>query len=217
MNSYLTEEEKSILFGTLLGNGHLNKRGNSYRLKIEHSIEQKNYAFWKRKNLQRLCLTTQEPKVRVFKDDKKSIFFYTQSIPFFDDFYYLFYKFDQNSQKWRKHLSSDLIQEIPMNPLVLAVWFLDDGSVRNDSYSGKIATQCFDIIQINILKAYLLKWDIDCNIVLHKKSKNQYYISIPSKSFIKLVKYIEEIVNHIPDMTYKLNEKLKPRNDLKLN
>jgi hypothetical protein len=44
----LTKKQKSILVGKILGDGHLEtqNKGKTYRLKVEHSIEQKEYVDW---------------------------------------------------------------------------------------------------------------------------------------------------------------------------
>jgi hypothetical protein len=112
-----------------------------------------------------------------------------------------------------KTITPELIDKLPMDPTVLAVLFMEDGSIRNDCYSGKIATQCFSLEEQHLLCDYFTKWDIDCNIVKHTKKRGQYYLSIPTKSFPKLVTIIEPIVRQIPAMVYKLNDQNKPRND----
>ena len=101
-----------------------------------------------------------------------------------------------------------------MDPLILLVWFLDDGSARDDCYAGKLNTQGFSKEENNLLKNYLLKWKIESNIVLHSRKKNQYYLYIPTKGYRVLMELIsKKILAEIPSMEYKLNIKYKPRND----
>src|SRR3989339_1494762 len=47
-NLKLTKEQRAIIVGTLLGDGHLesSNKSRTYRLKIEHSIKQKEYVGW---------------------------------------------------------------------------------------------------------------------------------------------------------------------------
>lgn len=60
----LTEDEEAVVFGTLLGDGHIQLREQkSYRLKIAHSTKQTELVMWKRRKLERLCQTTQEPAI----------------------------------------------------------------------------------------------------------------------------------------------------------
>ena len=45
----MTERQRQILNGMLLGDGHLERQGDaqSARLKIEHSVAQSSYVAWK--------------------------------------------------------------------------------------------------------------------------------------------------------------------------
>ena len=97
-----------------------------------------------------------------------------------------------------------------MNPFLLVTWFLDDGSVREDYYAGRIATQSFTKEENELLCNYLNKWGITAKVVVHNFSKNQYGISLPAHTFRDFTKIIEPVVkNEIPDMIYKLNESRK--------
>jgi len=75
----LTQIQKEVLIGTLLGDGCLlvNVYGKNYRLYIEHSVKQKNYLEWKYEIFREWCLS--QPK------DKKSwrIYVLPKSVPEF--------------------------------------------------------------------------------------------------------------------------------------
>lgn len=219
MNSYeqgLTDYEQALIMGTLLGDAHIQKRKGSYRLKIEHGIDQKAYVFWKHEKLKRFCTTTQPPKTMISKKGLQysTVVFYTTSGKWIEEIYHLFYKAAAlKTGRFVKTITPELIEKLPMMPILLAVFFMDDGNVRNDCYAGKLATQGFKLDANHLLCSYLLKWNIEGKVVPHIKSKNQYYISIPAKSFGNLVMQIEPIVNEIPEMKYKLNDQHKPRND----
>lgn len=208
----LTQDERALIMGTLLGDAHIQKRGNSYRLKIEHSITQKDYVLWKHNKLQRLCQTTHPPKEVTSKKNETTVLFYTSSSSWLEEIHSLFYK--KENDRLVKKVTQELIDSLPMNPLVLVALFLDDGSVRDDAYSGKIATQGFTKEESNLLKSYLQKWGIESQVVAHSVSKNQYYMSLPARTFGKLIEVIEPtVMNEIPTMIYKLNIERKPRND----
>jgi hypothetical protein len=204
----LSATEKAILYGSLLGDGCLVKRGNSYRYKIEQGEEQKTYVDWKYEKLGRLCQTTQPPKKVTSKKGFVSYLFYTSSGLYLKELYDLYYE-KKSDGKYVKTITQQLIDSLPMDPIVLAVLFMDDGSVRNDCYAGKIATQCFSLEEQHLLSDYLKKWGIDCNIVKH--NKEQFYISIPAKSFGRLAEIIEPTVLEIPVMSYKLNKSRRPK------
>ena len=203
-----SDTENAILMGSLLGDSTLQKRGlNSYRYRVCHGISQKQYVMWKYKNLINICKTTQSPKEIINSKGDITYEFYSSSGVYLKGLFDLYYKPDPlNSERYIKTITQELIDKLPLNPIILAVLFMDDGSVRNDCYSGKIATQCFSLGENNLLKDYLRKWDVDVNIVKHTKVSGQYYISIPVKSFSRLVEIIEPIVKQIPEMVYKLNE-----------
>lgn len=213
--SNLFDVEKSILIGSLLGDGTLQKRGiNSFRFRIAHGKDQEDYVAWKYMKLQRLCQTTQPPKLKINNKDLTTVEFYTSSGEYLKEFFDLFYKPSTNNSngevQWLKKITSELLEKYPLDSIILSVWFMDDGSVRNDCYSGKLATQCFSLDEQHLLRDYLAQSGINCNIVKHTEKSGQYYLSIPSKSFSKLVEIIEPTVKEIPCMRYKLNEKRNP-------
>ena len=49
----LTDRQREIIIGKLLGDGHLEtqNKGKTYRLKIEHSIKQREHVDWLYSNL----------------------------------------------------------------------------------------------------------------------------------------------------------------------
>lgn len=210
----LSTTEKSLLIGSLLGDACLQKRGaNSYRFKVSQSLQQKSYVEWKYSKLKRLCQTTQPPKEVTNKKGFVTVEFYTSSGEYLKEYSELFYK-QSEKNRFVKKITPELIEKMPMDPLLLGVWYMDDGSARNDCYAGNLATQSFSLEENLLLKYYLTKWDIDCNISKHTEKSGQYYLYLPSKSFSKFVEIIEPTVREIPDMVYKLNEVRKPLSDL---
>lgn len=217
--SFFQKDELSLIMGTLLGDAHLNKRGESFRLKITHSIDQKEYVLWKHKKLERLCQTTQSPKEATDKKGFTTVTFYTSSTLEYKAIHKLFYKLQPSKDKSGKQMekpvkviTKELIDNLPTDPITLATWFMDDGSVRDDCYAGKIATQGFSKNESHLLCEYLERCGIlGAKVVSHVKKKDQYYISLPATgdTFAKFVDYIEPVVQEIPSMVYKLNKARK--------
>lgn len=206
--------------GTLLGDAHLQKRGNSYRLKIAHSMAQEGFVRWKHRKLQELCYTTNPPKRTIDKKGREGLEFYTSSGLYLAKYHELFYKeeFLKGSDKtvYVKRVTKKLFDNLPTHPLVLATFFMDDGSVRDDCYAGKIATQGYPLEDCVLLTEYLDKCGVTgSKVVRHTVKSEQYYISLPAKTgtFGKLIAFIEPVVKEVPGMNYKLNETRKPRND----
>lgn len=243
----LSEDEEAIFLGNLLGDGHIQKRGNSYRTKIQHSKSQEDYVLWKYEKLKRLCEGNRPPKSVATKQGQSNVLFYLRSGYYLEKYHNLFYdsyiwtppqkkggspKFsglrsfegkpflsekliEVSSPKvrYRKVIRQTLIEYLPRNPLVLAVWFLDDGSCRKDVFGGRIATQGFSKEEQHFLQSYLKEgFGIQTQLVLHSRLKDQYYISIPSKNghFSRFVDLIKPIVAEIPSLNYKISN---PRND----
>nr|YP_009367550.1 putative LAGLIDADG homing endonuclease [Pseudoneochloris marina]ARK14538.1 putative LAGLIDADG homing endonuclease [Pseudoneochloris marina] len=223
----LTQFEEAVFLGHLLGDGHIQKRGQSFRSKISHSIKQKEYVEWKYEKLKRLCDQNHPPKLVINKKaNEQNYFFYLQSGKYLKKYHDLFYQpylwtssvEDKTANvvqkiKYRKTITPALIEALPSDPLLLAVWFLDDGSSRKDVFSGKLATQGFSKEEQFLLQMYLLKnFGIKTQLVLNSRQKKQYYLSIPSKGshFSNFVKLISPFVNQIESMKYKISN---PRND----
>src|SRR3989344_3608400 len=63
----MTARQRNIIVGTLLGDGHLETqdRGRTFRLKIEHSINQRGYVDWLYCELQPLIGSAPRQRTRV--------------------------------------------------------------------------------------------------------------------------------------------------------
>ena len=115
-----TPYQKSILFGSLLGDAYLYTKGN---IQLEQSIHHKEYLFWLFFQLK--SLTTGNPPRLVTRFDKRngreyqSYRFYTRN--FFREWKTLFYR--ENGMKF---LPLDFHKWLDSTSL--ALWFLDDGS-----------------------------------------------------------------------------------------
>jgi len=116
----LSEKQRSLIEGCLLGDGYMRCKTNAH-LQITHSFKQKDYVDWKYKLLESLVLT----KPKTYKGNGKRIGyrFFTRSLPVFTSFYKRYYT------KKGKRVPRDL----RLNPFTLAVWFMDDGSKSNNS------------------------------------------------------------------------------------
>jgi len=185
-------------------------------LKIAHCAKQKNYIFWKYESLKRLAQTTAAPK-RKFQKKKGKIYeyfeFYLTSGTYLKRFHSLFYYPELNSEgkiSYIKKITPELLAALPKNPALLAILFLDDGSIRNDAYSGKLAFQGFSKEEQELFQTWLLEtWGIQTTIAISSREKNQYYLSIPAAFFGKFANIIEPTIKEIPDMEYKLNQNRK--------
>ncbi len=181
--------------GKLLGDGHLETaNGRTYRLKIEHSLKQKDYVLWAYNELKNMCPS--EPKIKVHKrgnnEYKKSWFntSYSGSLRFY---YQQFYKNE-------KKIVPKLIHRW-LTPLTLAVWFMDDGSIKSSAHKARILnTQSFTKEEIEkLIKTLKEKFDLQSKL---RRQKEGYQIMILSESADRFAKLIQEYI--IPSMKYKL-------------
>ena len=185
----LTQLQKDVIIGSILGDGYLRKlpgRKEAF-LEINHSIKAKEYVEWKYKILK--DLTVSPPKER--KNGKKwkvAYRFFTKQHP---ELSKLLEKFYQNG---RKVIPKDL----ELNELILAVWFMDDGSKtkKGDVY---LNTQQFSFKDQRRLLHLLRKLGIRARM---NKDKKYYRIRIYKESIPKFVAMIEPYI--LPSMRYKI-------------
>lgn len=209
----LTATEKAVLYGTLLGDGHMRESFGRVRAKIEHSMQYFPYVEWKYEKLKRLCSKTRPPYAAP-GDKATTGLFYTTETHKYCFVHRLFYqaKWDPEKQKVRyvKTITESLLDFLPVDPLLLAVWYLDDGSARNDSYAGRFYTIGFGPQGNILLQKYLKdKYDLQTNIVWYRKYKNENCLSIPAKTFVNFIEVIEPYVKEVPCLEYKLNKERK--------
>ena len=183
----LTQLQKSFLIGTLLGDGYLRQikgRRNAF-LEVNHSITQKEYVEWKYKILKNL--TRSGPKSRKGNGTRIAYRFFTKQHPEFTKMMDLFYKENKKC-----------IPDLILDPIGLAVWYMDDGSrcSKNNVY---LNTQQFSKNdQYKLLK---ILDQIGLEGALNK-DKQYYRIRFKTSSIPKLFGIIREYI--IPSMKYKI-------------
>lgn len=202
---FLTRRQKEILVGVLLGDGHLEKMYSPDfgRLKIEHSYKQKSYVDWLYKEFQSWVRTKpRERSKRAFGKIYQNYGFSTYGHRLLGKFRERFYV-DK-----RKIVPENLEKDI--NCLTLAIWYMDDGSIKSKKHKGVfLNTQGFDLRDIRKLQKILNdKFRIKSNLrnqTRNGKVGKQIYIgNISAERFIERIKpYI------IPAMKYKIPKVLR--------
>lgn len=182
----LTEEQKSIIIGSMLGDGTLRKKANTL-LEINHSYKQKDYVLWLYSKFREYVSTP--PKTRVSGLNRISCRFTTKSIGALNEFYDLFYLPNRHKK---------IPKRLDLNELSLAVWFMDDGSrSRNAVY---LNTQQFNLEDQKFL-LLLLKSRFGLNATLNK-DKSYYRIRISCYSMDLFSKLVSPYL--LKSMRYKL-------------
>ena len=194
----LSLRQEYVLLGTLLGDGIMELNRRYPRLRIDHSIKQKQYVEWKYNIFRNL--TTREIKQFFQKLDFRTgkkyghYKFDTISTSLLTKFYKMFYV------NGKKQVPNNILKVL-RNPLSLAVWYMDDGYKRSDCNALRISTDSFTLKEQRLLQKCLERnFKIKTN--LHRKGRywNIYIPNSQVKSFCKIVKpYI------IPEMNYKIS------------
>ena len=195
--AHLSIEEKDILVGTILGDAHVCKLKQESRVEFTHSTRQKEYLFWKYEKLKRWC-GAKPHLVRIedarYQKEYLQWRFSTVSRAVFDDLRKIFYR-------GKIKIIPRSISEIITSPLSLAVWFMDDGGRRNDSYGLFLNTLSFVKPEHELLRECLRKnFGIESRIHWISDGYRLYIPSSEAKRFCTIVS------PHIVDtLRYKLS------------
>ncbi len=183
----LTQLQKSFIIGTLLGDGYIRQikgRKDAF-LEVNHSIIQKEYVEWKYSVLKNL--TRSGPKSRKGNGTRIAYRFFTKQHPEFTKIMNLFYKDKKKC-----------IPNLILDSMILAVWFMDDGS-RCSKENVYLNTQQFSKNDQYKLLGFLEKMGLSGTL---NKDKKYYRIRFKTSSIHKLFKIIKKHI--IPSMKYKI-------------
>ncbi len=172
-------------------------KNGTVRLEVGHGVSQKKYLEWKYQQLKEFAGA--KPHIvnfydRRYRKNYSQWRFKTRSSNFFVPFYNYFYR------QGKKQIPGNIVKFFN-SPLALAVWFMDDGGRRNDSYGLFLNTLSFSYREHEILRKCLQK-----NFSLKSRThwiQGGYRLYIPSreaKCFCKIVG-----PHLIPSMKYKLS------------
>ena len=186
-----------MLIGKILGDGHLETQNNgrTWRLKIEHSLIQKDYVDFQYSFLAHWVKSSP----RIIKKEKGLNYgFQTISL---GELRFLALQFYKNGKKRVPKILRKIITNVS-----LAYWYMDDGSIKSKESKGVIFnTQGFTLVEVKTLCSILQeKFKLDC---WPRKQREGFQIYVSGESY-DLVK--ELIYEHlIPEMRYKFPEPRK--------
>ena len=192
----LSREQKSILFGIILGDGYLQKTGKkNARLRLEHGKNQKDYLLWKVKKLEPFFQGKPKYLERIHPISKQKYCYWrhqSQSTPYLGKLRRIFYP------DGKKKIPEVL--ERYLTPLTLAVWYMDDGYyyLRDRCsylYLGNVNEKEAKVVARVLFKKF--------NILTRVKQKKKgYAIYFSPKETQKLKKIIKGYIIH--QFNYKL-------------
>jgi len=192
----LTQRQRQIIVGKLLGDGHLESQNNerTYRLKVEHSLKQKEYVDWFYQEFKDWILSKPKKKEQIVKGKLYHKYWVnTLSCGSFRFYAQQFYKD-------KKKVVPKLIHRW-LTPLSLAVWFMDDGSIKSKNHRARIInTQGFEKREIlRLIKTLNDKFGLQCKL---RKQKEGYQIMILAESADEFAKIIKSHLHS--SMKYKI-------------
>jgi len=180
----LSEVQRQIIVGSLLGDGAMRCKTNAL-LEVNHSVNQSSYVDWKYGHLADLVRTP--PRARRSNGGRVAYRFVTRSLPELTPYFRLFYEG-----------GSKRIPEFELTRLVLAVWFMDDGSRSRSSVY--LNTQQYDeMSQALVLRLLREQWGIEGTL---NRDKTYYRIRISVAGTKRFAGLIDPYL--LPEFRYKL-------------
>ena len=122
------------MVGTLLGDGYAHSNGKKAHLQLKQSEEKKEYVYWLHKELENLC--TALPRQRKDNNQWYVNTHYDKALVALHSWFY----------PTRVKIVPKNIKSILINPLSLAIWYMDDGTLDyrvKDHYAFRLTTHSF--------------------------------------------------------------------------
>lgn len=194
-----TQEMRDLVFGSLLGDLHLQKIEGVNRyayIRAEQGLKQKDYLYFKYEILKDICKSA--PK----KYSNRSYYFNTKGHKELNRYYEMFYG------TGKKVLPKEFEKEITNKALLY--WILDDGTKSGTSFEitadGFSIEDCERVIEV-------LKRKFDYNVRLRIRNGKGHSLRFSSDSAIK---FLESVKGSIPQSMFYKFDKVKlpcPCND----
>lgn len=186
----------SIIFGSLLGDAHAEKRNGNTRISFYQESTHLSYLIWLHDLLSSrgYCnpiLPKIQTKLGVNGVVRKVMRFHTWNYTSFNWIHDIFYK--------------NQIKQVPPNiaeyltPIALAIWIMDDGT--KSSKGLKLCTNCFSYSDC-LLLVDVLYFNFQLKSSIQSAGNNQYIIYIWKESIPKLKEITFPYI--IKEMRYKL-------------
>lgn len=199
-NLKLSAFQRKLLVGLLLGDGHLEtSNGRTYRLRVEHSEQQKEYVFWL-SNQFKDWLTVTAPRRKVRNDGRVS---YEMVTCYHGAFRFYAQQFYVGKKKHIPDMFNKLISDT-----ALAVWFMDDGSMKSAKHKTYVIhTLGYSYADLKRVRTALKKV-FSLEVTIHKQRNNTWRLYITSQSASLFTSIVYKLMKNIPSMLYKLENNL---------
>lgn len=185
---------EQVLLGAIIADGCLVKRskiGGTY-LQMCHSTKQKDYLEWKVKILKDFDIKFGKP-YEIVKNN--TILERSETYQEFNDYYRMFYR---GRKKVIRRNILNLFQ-----PIALAIWIQDDGSMCRDENIIRLHTECFSDREQKMICGYFASvWHITAKINWVSMERNLKCIAFGVNGTKKLIEIIKPFI--ISSMEYKI-------------
>jgi len=192
----MTNRQKAIITGVLLGDGHLEKNGRYVRLKVDQALNHSDYVNWLYNELKDLVpshpVIIEENDKRTHKVYRRLHFSTYSNVEF---------------KKWRDIFYRDKKKIVPLDikdmlksEISLAIWLMDDGYKRNDCAAIRLNTDAFSYDEQQML-IKCLRENFKIKSRIHKKGK-WYNIYIPKGEANKFCALVEPYI--LPSFRHKV-------------
>lgn len=188
---YVSDKQREILVGGLLGDAYITKLG---KIQIEQCSKQLDYINWKYQELK--SISYPNPPKEIIRHEKRDNNRVTKSFRFWTRQYFRGWR-DKFYIDNKKIFPIDLVPWV--SPLSIAVWFMDDGSY-DKKYNCIFSTESFNIPTLIVLTEMLQKFGIETT--LNKDNISSFRIRIRTKSLKIFSELIRPYMHH--SMLYKL-------------
>lgn len=195
----LSKSQKEILVGLILGDGHLEtlNEGKTYRLKVEHSMQQREYLDWLYVNFKEWINKAPEVRKRTSLGKIIETYGFTTYTSSILGFYAK--QFYVNGKK----IIPKTIDKI-ITPQSLAIWFMDDGSIKSKVHKALVIhTHGYSKDDL-LLITKVLKSKFGLKIGLQKQY-DKWRLYVYSHSVDNFKKIISPYI--LPSMQYKLGNR----------
>lgn len=218
----LNNDQKQIIIGSLMGDA--GRGGEDSIIKFKQCAAQKEYLLWKFNNLKNIVtdsgITIESKEDKRYNRINESYRFFTSANSFVEKCNKKLYS------SGKKDVTLEYLEDL--NPLGLAVWYMDDGTTdwsylkkestgQNITPEIKVCTDSFSLSSVNKIIAFLKeKFNIESHVRTHKEDMHRIIINTNSAyEFIKIIK-----PHVIPSMQYKVDyenyKKYREEKEIKL-
>jgi len=187
MKHFITQRQHEILEGLMLGDGGLSRRKSAHNpvLRIQRSAQDISYNEWLAKEFSNLLTKRSLSTYSVFDERTQKTYCSSMFRSMASDLLLPYY------ERWYPNGNKCVPQDLILTPLVLAIWFADDGCIQNvDKWSldMKLSTEGFSynetVYLVNLLKETLNR---DFKIYLNDGKPNIRGFTDASKAFLATI------------------------------